>query len=60
MKNRALLLIIFFCLCSVAISQVAVKKELRASRISERPKIDGFLTDECWRISDTAGDFVQY
>jgi len=31
-----------------------------ALRISDRPKIDGDLSDECWRVTETATDFIQH
>ncbi|NTV84944.1 MAG: carbohydrate binding family 9 domain-containing protein, partial [Bacteroidales bacterium] len=44
----------------LAYSQPAAKKELKALRITEKPKIDGKLTEECWQTAPGATDFVQY
>ena len=38
----------------------SVLKNLSAIRVSEPPKIDGKLDDECWRQAPVADDFVQY
>jgi hypothetical protein len=57
--------ILLFTLLSVLIaplshSQPALKKELKAMRISGKPKIDGILSEECWKAADIATDFIQY
>jgi hypothetical protein len=36
------------------------KKSVMAVRISEPPKIDGYLDDEVWSTAPVAGDFIQY
>lgn len=41
-------------------SQPAAKKELKALRITEKPKIDGNLDDPCWQTADSAYDFIQH
>ena len=45
---------------SVAQAQPGIKKELKAIRISDKPKIDGILTEECWLGAPAAKDFVQF
>lgn len=40
--------------------QAAVKKQIGVVRTSERPRIDGVLTDSCWRAAPVASDFLQY
>jgi len=57
--------ILIFTLLSILIaplshSQPALKKELKAIRISAKPKIDGILSEECWKTADNATDFIQY
>ncbi len=42
------------------LAQTPAKKALNASRIAERPKIDGDLSDVCWQGADAAVDWVQY
>lgn len=54
------LLFIFILAVSPVYPQPLQKKELRASRTSDKPRIDGDLSDECWDMAGTAGDFVQY
>jgi hypothetical protein len=60
MKGILILLLFSVLLAPLAYSQVAPKKELKALRITENPKIDGKLTEECWQKVDVATDFVQY
>jgi hypothetical protein len=59
LKILFLLLITAF-LVPQAASQPALKKELKALRISVKPKIDGILSEESWQAADSAVDFVQY
>jgi hypothetical protein len=47
-------------LASLAFSQPAAKKELNALRITEKPRIDGKLTEAFWQAAEVAVDFVQY
>jgi hypothetical protein len=37
-----------------------MKKELNAIRITEKPKIDGDLSDGCWQTAHPAADFLQF
>jgi hypothetical protein len=60
MRQNFLLLLISLLMASIAYSQAVVKKELKALRISSKPKIDGDLSEECWQVADVAKDFVQY
>jgi len=60
MKRILILLLISLLMASVAYSQELVKKELKAQRIPDKPKIDGNLSEECWQVADVAKDFVQY
>jgi len=58
-KYRLLiLLLILFTL--PAISQDDQKKEVRAVRIDDKPKIDGRLDDMIWQKAEPATDFVQH
>ncbi len=41
-------------------AQAPVKKELKASRIAERPKIDGELSDSAWAQAEEATGWVQH
>ncbi|HNQ82985.1 MAG TPA: DUF5916 domain-containing protein [Bacteroidales bacterium] len=41
-------------------SQSPEKKELKALRIAEKPKIDGILNDSCWQQAAVATGFVQH
>lgn len=38
----------------------AVKKEVTALRVEERPEIDGLLSEQCWQAAAPADGFVQY
>jgi hypothetical protein len=59
--NRSLFLLVFALFFSQDIfAQPAIKKELKALRITEKPKIDGDLSDACWALADRAADWVQY
>lgn len=61
MMRRILAFLLISCLLPIlAYSQPAAKKELKALRISEKPKIDGELSEPCWQLADTATDFIQY
>jgi hypothetical protein len=58
-KILSLMLLIVF-LAPVVYSQPKAKKEVKALRISVRPKIDGNLTEVCWQEAEPATDFIQY
>jgi len=60
MKGILTLLLFSVLVTPLVYSQSGVKKELKALRISEKPKIDGDLSEECWKVADVAMDFVQY
>lgn len=61
MKHRILILLFLnLCILPFALPQNEGKKELKAIRITDRPKIDGILDDECWKHAEVAEDFIQY
>lgn len=60
MKRHALLFILVTFMTSMSFSQLTAKKELKAFRVSENPKIDGKLSETCWQTADVATDFIQY
>lgn len=47
-------------LAFVTLAQTGAKKELDALRITQKPKIDGNLSEGCWQQAEIAGDFIQY
>jgi len=60
MRKILLLLLFSVFLSCPDYSQELNKKEMKAQRISDRPKIDGDLSDECWLSADMAKDFIQH
>ncbi len=61
MKRFLLLLLLTALITLVSFSQAGGShKDLKALRISDKPKIDGNLSEECWQAADAATDFVQY
>ena len=60
MKRILLLLLLTTIFASPSFSQAIPKKELKALRISEEPKIDGKLSESCWQSADAATDFIQF
>jgi len=60
MKRFFGLLLISILTTFTAFSQRAQKKELKALRIFESPKIDGVLSETFWQEAEAATDFVQY
>ena len=60
MRSLLLALLFSFLTATLSYSQAEGQKELKALRISGKPKIDGKLTEECWQAADVAKDFVQY
>lgn len=56
MKTRICILFLFFSFSSFA----QVHKSLKASRISDAPKIDGVLDDLSWQNVEAATDFIQF
>ncbi len=53
-------LVIIILFSPLAYSQPGPKKELKALRITEKPKIDGNLDDPCWQNANAATDFIQF
>ena len=60
MRVKIIYLLLLILFSPLAFSQPAPKKELKALRISEKPKIDGLLSESCWQTADAGTDFVQY
>ncbi len=60
MKIIPVLLLLSVLQSSVAYSRSAVKKELKALKISEKPDIDGELSEDCWKEANVAKDFIQF
>jgi hypothetical protein len=60
MAMRLHILIILLFLSAPPVYSQAVKREMKALRISEKPKIDGVLSEECWKTAQAVQDFVQY
>jgi hypothetical protein len=64
-QAQTILLILIVPLLSVLItggpaSAQSPRKQIRATRVDEAPRIDGRLTDACWKEAEAAGDFVQF
>lgn len=59
-KYLYLLFIIFISIQSTAKSINNKKRTLEISKVSESPKIDGNLSDQCWSNAALAKDFFQY
>jgi hypothetical protein len=59
---RIFLILLLFVLLkpSIIYSQTGSHKELKAIRISEEPKIDGKLSEQCWQTNNVAADFIQF
>lgn len=53
-------LLLFILFAPGGYSQPVLKKELKAYRVSTRPKIDGILSDDCWKTAEVGKDFIQY
>ena len=58
-------ILLIFCLLASNINLLAqdknrVIKELKATRITQPPKIDGILDDDAWQNTDVAKEFVMY
>lgn len=60
MSRFLILILISINLACLAQNSEGLKKELNAVRITEKPRIDGDLSDGCWALAETAGDFIQH
>ncbi|MCK9611842.1 MAG: DUF5916 domain-containing protein [Bacteroidales bacterium] len=60
MKKCLHILLIIFVLICIPVELFSQQKTAFATRISQPPKIDGLLTDTCWALCDSVGDFYQY
>jgi hypothetical protein len=58
--TRICLLIFLLFTSSLIYAQAPVKKELKAVRTTDKPKIDGALDDPCWQNAAPAKDLVQF
>ncbi|RUT80021.1 DUF5916 domain-containing protein [Ancylomarina longa] len=59
--SRVIILILFLVLiCKLPASATAIKKEVVAVRVSEKPIIDGKLNDVVWNNVPVATDFIQF
>ena len=60
MRKEIYILPILILFALLAVSQPASRKELKALRIIEKPKIDGKLSEACWQTAAAGTDFIQY
>ena len=60
MKRIFVLLLLSVITASWGHAQPVGKKELEALRTSEKPKIDGILSESCWQEARAATGLVQY
>jgi hypothetical protein len=60
MRALILSLVILVLFSSLANSQPVAKKELKALRVTEKPRIDGNLSEKCWQDAEPATDFIQF
>jgi hypothetical protein len=60
MKRVLIFLLLSVLAIPLSYSQPAAKKELKALRVTEKPKIDGNLSEKCWQDAEPATDFIQF
>ncbi|WP_412560992.1 DUF5916 domain-containing protein [Winogradskyella sp. MIT101101] len=65
MNLRSILLLLFICFSSIAISQDEVilpeeKKSLNINRAEQAPEIDGVLDDVAWQNAEIATNFISF
>lgn len=60
MRAKIINLLLLILFSPLAYSQPAAKKELKALRVTEKPRIDGVLSEACWQTAEAATGFIQY
>jgi hypothetical protein len=58
--TRIAFLVLLLFTSSLVLAQATAKKEFKATRTTEKPKIDGILDELCWQTAAATKDFIQY